>query len=228
MTTTQDGGKVVSLTHWPPLPQGWVDPRAIVRSEGIYVNEKFQWHQLGFFFIFIFCLHGFFRHNRARYPPTRLACDHKTWNMKRDGTGTWKRWSRWMPLGLFSRVGAPSYSYHPGPLPGPWHHIMWSAITWSCTFQLVVTTVILCLELWGNSRHSYACSATDTTSIWIVSGSPWGRVKSDLVVGLVGTLQIGIAPTVPRAHIAEARGRIVGAATIRWGFSPESCTTSLL
>ena len=22
MTTTQDGGKVVSLTHWPPLPQG--------------------------------------------------------------------------------------------------------------------------------------------------------------------------------------------------------------
>jgi len=21
MTTTQDGGKVVSLTHWPPLPQ---------------------------------------------------------------------------------------------------------------------------------------------------------------------------------------------------------------
>jgi hypothetical protein len=23
-----------------------VDPRAIVRSEGLYVNEKFQWHQL--------------------------------------------------------------------------------------------------------------------------------------------------------------------------------------
>ena len=22
MTTAQDGGKVVSLTHWPPLPQG--------------------------------------------------------------------------------------------------------------------------------------------------------------------------------------------------------------
>jgi hypothetical protein len=45
MTTAQDGGKVVSLTHRHPLPQemllvlisvtGWVDPRAIVPSEGI-------------------------------------------------------------------------------------------------------------------------------------------------------------------------------------------------
>ena len=25
----------------------WVDPRFIVRWEGFYVNEKFQWHQLG-------------------------------------------------------------------------------------------------------------------------------------------------------------------------------------
>ena len=43
MTTAQDGGKVVSLTHRPSLPQekllvlisvrGWVDPRAIVQSE---------------------------------------------------------------------------------------------------------------------------------------------------------------------------------------------------
>jgi len=24
----------------------WVDPRAIMRLEGFYVNEKFQWHQL--------------------------------------------------------------------------------------------------------------------------------------------------------------------------------------
>ena len=57
MTTAQDGGKVVSLTHRPSLPQeiilvpisvrGSVDPRAVVRSEGFYVKEKLQLHQLG-------------------------------------------------------------------------------------------------------------------------------------------------------------------------------------
>ena len=53
MTTAQDGGKVVSLMHQLRLPPqeillvltsvtGSVDPRAIVRSEGSYVNEKLQ------------------------------------------------------------------------------------------------------------------------------------------------------------------------------------------
>jgi hypothetical protein len=45
MTTAQDGGKFVSLTHRPTLPpkihlvhisvRGWVDPRDIVRPEGL-------------------------------------------------------------------------------------------------------------------------------------------------------------------------------------------------
>ena len=48
VTTAQDGGKVVSPTHRQPLPlgnapgRGCVDPSAIVRSEGFYVNEKFH------------------------------------------------------------------------------------------------------------------------------------------------------------------------------------------
>jgi len=52
MTTAQDGGKVVSLTHRLPLPheillvlisvRDRIDPRAIVRSEGFYANEGFQ------------------------------------------------------------------------------------------------------------------------------------------------------------------------------------------
>jgi len=45
VTTAQDGGKVVKLYPQERLlvlisVRGRVDPRAIVRSEGIYVNEK--------------------------------------------------------------------------------------------------------------------------------------------------------------------------------------------
>ena len=86
-----------------------------------------------FFLLLSFFLRGFFRHNRARYSPTRLACGHKTWS--KTVRVILKCWSRWMRL-WFVLSGRCSYLLlPPRPLPGLWHHIMWSAIIWSCTFR---------------------------------------------------------------------------------------------
>ena len=156
MTTAQYGGRLSALRtgrlYSQEIPlllisvRGWVDPRAIVRSEGFYVNEKSTDTSWDSFLLFSFFLHGFFRYNRTRYPPTRLACGHKTQN--ETVRVLVKRWSRWRRLGSFSWVGVPSYSYHPV-------HFLGLGTT-SCGLPLhgpvpsgiVVTTVILCLVLW--------------------------------------------------------------------------------
>ena len=44
--------------------RGCVDPRAIVRPEGFYVNEKFQWHSSG--------IEPAIMENSKRYVHTRL------------------------------------------------------------------------------------------------------------------------------------------------------------
>jgi len=92
-------GRVISSSQ-RPLPDNTQHPQ----QKNIHAPG-------GNFFIVLICLHGFFRHNRARYPPISLACGHKT--LSDTLRVLVKSWSRLMCLGLFSRVGAPSYSYHP-------------------------------------------------------------------------------------------------------------------
>jgi hypothetical protein len=68
LTTAQDDGKVVSLTHWPHLPPGntpgthfcyrFSRPQGHSAIRRIYVNEKFQWHKC-VMYIFKFLNHPY-------------------------------------------------------------------------------------------------------------------------------------------------------------------------
>ena len=134
---------------------------------------------------------------------TRLACDHKH--------VTWRSAGRrygyvWLvgasdcvlvcSLGsvLLVTLTSPFTSWSWAP-----HHVVCHSYI-PVPSGTVGTAVMWCPVLWGNPRHPYACSATDTSSIWIISGSPLGRVASGPIVGLVRMSQNGIAPTVPLAR----------------------------
>ena len=153
-------------------------------------------------------LHGFFLHNKTIYPSFEIS----SWSYTCCITGcmdtVWLRvstWSRWMCLVVLSR-GRCSLILLPCPLPGPGHHNMWSAIhIFPYLPGSLVTSVMWCPVLWGNSRHSYACSAIDISSIWIVSGSPLDRVTSDPFVDLSGISQIWTAHAVPHGDVSEIR-----------------------
>jgi len=87
--TSQDGGRMSALRTGRLYPQemllvlisvrGWVDPRAIVRSEGFYVKEKSTDRQLGSTFRFV-AQH--LNHCATAVPPQcaiLIACSLQDW-----------------------------------------------------------------------------------------------------------------------------------------------------
>ena len=74
-------------------------------------NKKIHWHQLGFFLLFSFL--DMYSVNITE--DVTLLLDYLVVTKRKTTTMRLlvKRWTRWMRTGLFSRVGAPSYSYHP-------------------------------------------------------------------------------------------------------------------
>jgi len=144
MTTAQNGAKVVSLTHRPLFTPRKCAPGTHIcyklsrpQDNSAFGRILCQWKipvtPSGTFFIVVICLHVFCRHNRARYPLTRLDDGHKT-----QSETVWvlvKRWSRWMRLGLFSRIAFPRYSYHPVHFLGLGTTSYGLPFVWSCAFR---------------------------------------------------------------------------------------------
>ena len=91
---------------------------------------------------------------------TRLTCGHKTCSMTECREAVLvrvTRWSMWLFLGLFSRVGAPSYSYRPV-------HFLGLGTT-SCGLPFIKSRTF---RHCSHNRHVVSSTGFDSRTFWPV------------------------------------------------------------